>query len=70
MSATAPGTCRHEHLTVTFDLHAETIKVACSVCYGTWPEPDTPPDLMHAALTGAKELIRSRILQDYRQGDW
>jgi hypothetical protein len=35
--------CRHERLTVTFDLGAGTIQVGCSACYGTWPEPDTPP---------------------------
>ena len=27
--------CRHEHLTVTFDLRARAITVGCLVCYGT-----------------------------------
>ncbi len=59
--------CRHERLTVTFDLSAESIQVGCSACYGTWPEPDTPPDLMNKALAGAKELIARRVYRDYKR---
>lgn len=62
--------CSHEHLTVTFDLRARAINVGCLVCYGTWPEPDAPPGLMDTALAGADDLIRSKVIRDYRQGDW
>jgi hypothetical protein len=61
-------TCPHERLTVTFDLAAETIQVGCSACYGTWPAPDAPPDLMDTALIGARELIARRVIRDYRRG--
>ncbi len=61
--------CRHEHLTVTFDLRARVITVGCLVCYGTWPELDTPPDLMDTATDGAKDLISRKVIGNYSQGD-
>lgn len=65
---TARAGCPHQRLTVTFDLAAGTVQVGCSSCYGTWPEPDTPPDLMDRALIEVRDLIRSRIIRRHGQG--